>query len=273
VACLAGAAVVRSEQASAAPYHESIAGTLVGFEMVPVPAGSVVMDEAGGSRTVSVGAFFIGRMEVTWDLFDVFMLRLDTQSASSAADAVARPSEPYGAPDRGWGHAGYPAMSVTRGGAEMFCGWLSARTGRIYRLPTEAEWRRAADLASGGMPLSGATRDALAWHQGNSSGTSHPVGRRKADALGLFDLFGNVAEWVTTGDGPAVARGGAYTDALGEAGPKGRAVQDSTWNQTDPQLPKSRWWLSDGPFVGFRLVSTGTGDPVPVVATKEGSTP
>lgn len=222
---------------------------------------------------MDVAAFFIGRTEVTWDMFDVFMLRLDSPGTSSEADAVARPSEPYGAPDRGWGHAGFPAMSVTSGAAEMFCRWLSARTGRTYRLPTEAEWTRAAVLASGGAPLSGARRDALAWHQGNAGGTTHPVGKRQPDGLGLFDLFGNVAEWVTTTAGPAVARGGAYTRELGEAGPQGRAVQEPAWNQTDPQLPKSRWWLSDGPFVGFRLVSTGVRESVPAALNKEGSNP
>lgn len=246
-------------QAPAAPYHESVAGTLVRFEMVPVPAGSVTIDGAAGPRTVAVPAFFIGRTEVTWDLFDVYALRLDAPAAAGgAADAVARPSEPYGAPDRGWGHAGYPAMSVTRHAAESFCAWLSAKTGRVYRLPTDAEWQRAANLAAGPAALADADRDRLAWHAGNSDATTHPVAARPADALGLFDLFGNVGEWVTTEDGRLVMRGGSYRDPAASVGPPARAVQDATWNQTDPQLPKSRWWLSDGPFVGFRLVSVSS---------------
>jgi formylglycine-generating enzyme required for sulfatase activity len=78
------------------------------------------------------------------------------------------------------------------------------------------------------------------------------VGARKPDALGLFDLFGNAAEWVTTSDGTRVTRGGSFRDAV--VGPASRAVQDDSWNERDPQLPKSRWWLSDGPFAGFRVV-------------------
>jgi formylglycine-generating enzyme required for sulfatase activity len=103
---------------------------------------------------------------------------------------------------------------------------LSAKTGKAYRLPTEAEWARAATLAAGGDALEASRRDAIAWHQGNAGGTTHPVGKQSPDALGLFDLFGNVGEWVVTADGARVIRGGSYRDAAGDVGPRGRAVQD-----------------------------------------------
>jgi formylglycine-generating enzyme required for sulfatase activity len=233
-----------------AAYRESIPGTLVSFEMVPVPGGTVVID----GRSVSVAAFSIGRTEVTWDMYDVFALGLDTSPAGGGADAEARPSEPYGAPDQGWGHAGYPVINVTRDAAEAFAGWLSRKTGKRYRLPTEAEWLRAAALAAGGE-LTAARRDALAWHAGNAGGRSHPAGQKAADALGLYDLFGNVAEWVSGGGPLPVARGGSFRDPAGAVGPDARAVQEESWNDRDPQLPKSRWWLTDAPFVGFRIVS------------------
>jgi hypothetical protein len=51
-----------------------------------------------------------------------------------------------------------------------------------------------------------------------------------------------------------VLRGGSYRDAADAVGPASRAVQDESWNIRDPQLPKSRWWLSDAPFAGFRIV-------------------
>jgi formylglycine-generating enzyme required for sulfatase activity len=230
-------ATVVASQPSA--YRESIPGTLVAFDMVLVPGDD---------------PFYIGRTEVTWDMYDVFALALDAPKKTGGADAIARPSQPYGAPDYGWGHAGYPAISVTRSAAEAFCAWLSTKTGNTYRLPTEAEWTRAASAAAGSGVMSHDRRDALAWHRGNASGRTHPAAARTADALGLFDLFGNAAEWVTTSDETLVTRGGSFRDPVDAVGPDARAVQDDSWNERDPQLPKSRWWLSDGPFVGFRLV-------------------
>jgi formylglycine-generating enzyme required for sulfatase activity len=168
---------------------------------------------------------------------------------------VARPSHPYGAPDYGCGHAGYPAISIARAGAEAFCEWLTTRTGKRYRLPTESEWAHAAALAAGGKPPTSERLAAVAWHRENAESRTHSVGRKSADALGLFDLFGNAAEWVTTSDGTPVVRGGSFRDPADAVGPDARAVLTDAWNQRDPQLPKSRWWLSDAPFVGFRIVS------------------
>jgi formylglycine-generating enzyme required for sulfatase activity len=235
--------------ASAQAYRETIAGTVVSFEMVPVPAGTVTVD----GKSIAVKAFLIGRTEVTWDMYDVFALGLDAQKGASSADAVARPSQPYGAPDYGWGHAGYPVISVAKPAAQAFAEWLSAKTGKKYRLPTEAEWAHAATLATGGKPVADRI-DGLAWHRGNANERTHPVAAKTADSFGLFDLFGNAAEWVTTEDDTSVTRGGSFRDTRDSLGPATRAVQDETWNARDPQLPKSRWWLSDGPFVGFRLV-------------------
>lgn len=218
-------------------YRESIPGTLVTFEVVLVPGGA------------DLAPFYLGRTEVTWDLYDVFALGLDRTASPEAADAVARPSRPYGAPDYGWGHAGYPAISIAREAADAFAVWLSKKTGKPYRLPTEAEWEHAAALALGGERA----LDTLAWHRGNASGRTHPVSSRKPDALGLFDLFGNAAEWVVGADGARVTRGGSFRDPLTALGRSARAVQDESWNERDPQLPKSRWWLSDGPFVGLRI--------------------
>jgi formylglycine-generating enzyme required for sulfatase activity len=234
---------------SESAYRETIPGTLVTFEMVPVPAGTVEVD----GKPTAVPPFYIGRTEVTWDMYDVFALGLDAPKDAKGADATARPSQPYGAPDYGWGHAGYPAISVTRAAAEAFAEWLSKKTGKKYRLPTEAEWLHAAKLAAGDA-LAAAKRDSLAWHRANAAAKTHPVGAKTPDALGLVDLFGNAAEWVTTGDGALVTRGGSFRDAPDRVGPAARAVQDDMWTLRDPQFPKSRWWLSDGPFVGFRLV-------------------
>ena len=229
-------------------YTETLPGTLVSWEMVLVPAGTVNVD----GKTIDVKPFFIARTETTWDMYDMFTVRSDP--SQDRADAITRPSRPYGAPDYGWGYAGFPAISIARTGAEAFAAFVSARTGKTYRLPTEAEWLLAARLAAGTLPLDKSRKESLAWHRGNSNKRSHPVAKRAADGLGLYDLFGNAAEWVTTDHGQYVIRGGSFRDAIENVGPEARAAQDDSWNERDPQLPKSRWWLSDAPFVGFRLV-------------------
>jgi formylglycine-generating enzyme required for sulfatase activity len=237
-------------------YRENITGTVVSFEMVPVPGGTVTVS----GKAVQVKPLFIARTEVTWDLYDVFSLGLDVPKGGADADAIARPSQPYGAPDYGWGHAGYPVISVARQAAQAFAEWLSKKTGKKYRLPTEAEWVHAASLGTGKDPMTAARLDGLAWHSGNASARTHPVATKAADALGLHDLFGNAAEWVMAdlaggaGDEAAVTRGGSFRDTPDTIAAGARAIQDDSWNERDPQLPKSRWWLSDGPFVGFRVV-------------------
>lgn len=227
--------------------RDSIAGTLVSFELVLVPP---TVAKEGSTRPI-----YIGRTEVTWDMYDVFMNRLDTARSKGPADALARPSQPYAVPDYDWGHAGYAAISISYQAATAFTEWLSVKTGHSYRLPTEAEWERVAQLAAGGTdPIPRSRLDSLAWHRGNSSSQAHAVGSKRADRLGLYDLFGNAAEWVATDRKPAVTRGGSFRDDPVSMGPASRAVQGPSWTERDPQLPTSRWWLTDGPFVGFRIV-------------------
>lgn len=227
-------------------YTDTIPGTLVTFDMIAVPGDPPL---------------YIGKTEVTWDEYDVFAFKLDQPTVAPrdtamarVIDATARPSRPYGAPDYGWGHQGYPAISIAAPAAAEYAVWLSAKTGKRYRLATDAEWTRAARAALPGAPLSPARLDSLAWHAGNSGRRSHPVAAKRADDLGLFDLLGNAAEWVTGTDGRPLTRGGSWADQPGTLNPLTSARYSSAWQERDPQFPKSRWWLSDGPFVGFRLV-------------------
>jgi len=222
-----------------AAYTDSIPGTLIEFEMVQVPGSG------------NIAPFLIGRTEVTWDMYDAFWLQQTPPLNTGAADAIARPTQPYGAPDYGWGHAGFPVISVTRNAAESFCEWLSLVTGRQYRLPTEAEWKHAAALA---LPAGNDSHGTNSWHAENSEGRTHAVATLAPDALGLHDLLGNAAEWVTVPGDSNVTRGGSFLTKLEDIGPGTRERQRPGWNERDPQLPKSRWWLSDAPFAGFRLV-------------------
>ena len=227
------------------PYTQRIDGTDLTMDFRPVPATAVSV----GGHLVDVPAFYAATTETTWDLYDLFVYGEGDVTDSDGA-IVSRPSKPYVAPDLGYGHQGYAAISVAFRGAESFCAWLSARTGVTYRLPTEAEW--LAMCAGGGV--TDASRDAHAWHDGNADYTPHPVGTAAPDALGLFDVWGNVREWATTLDGAPIALGGSFYDYPEEVGCAARHVPDDSWQMTDPQVPKSTWWLSDAPFMGFRVI-------------------
>lgn len=255
------------------PYSETIAGTVVSFDMMPVAGGAVTITDPeapGGERVVEVEPFWIGKTEVAWDEFDVWMLGLDTEPERRAGiDAEARPSRPYGAPDRGFGHAGFAAISVTFDAARSYAEWLAEKTDRRYRLPSWAEWQLAclADLGSDDVvqpanrrgTLGPAALEAQAWHGGNASRTTHPLATKAPGALGLFDMLGNVGEWASNAGGNPALHGGTYRDDPADVHCGARAEQERSWNERDPQIPKSSWWLSDGPFAGFRLARAGDG--------------
>lgn len=228
---------------------------------IPVAAYQIEMSPIPGSKDGKIKPFYISRHEITWDAFDVFVFNLDVEQASLSeidADIVTRPSKPYIPPDRGFGHEGFAAISVHYKNVQEFCDWLSFRTGRLYRLPTEDEWEHAA--RAGGDPKSkygSIAPEALgdhAWYAANSSEAPKPVGTKRPNAWGLYDMFGNVQEWVVGRDGKPTTKGGAFDDPSEELAITNSAVQEKSWNSTDPQVPKSKWWMSDAPFQGFRIV-------------------
>jgi formylglycine-generating enzyme required for sulfatase activity len=233
------------------PFWQDVPPAAFKFEMVPIP----------GSADEHLKAFWISRTEITWEAFDVYVYRLDEGDPSPAgADATTRPSKPYLPPDRGFGHEGYAALSMSYKNAQGFCEWLSTRSGRKYRLPTEAEWEAACRAGTNGTYgfVDDPTRLAdYAWFRENAEGKTHPVGRKLPGGYGLFDMQGNVAEWVTGEDGQPVLKGGSYRDGAPALTVDARQPSDKAWNASDPQVPKSRWWLADGPFVGFRVVCEG----------------
>lgn len=237
------------------PYSEKL-GETVTLDMVPVPGGTYTNSKG---TSVTVKPLYVSKYEIGWDQYDIFCFQLDMSEKDKAAgvDAKSRPSRPYGDQTHGFGHAHYPAIHITRFATTGFCDWLNKKTGRKYRIPTEDEWEY---LARGGSDkiITPPELDKVAWYWDNSDDKTHPVGKKEPNAYGLYDILGNVAEFVTIPDEPKDAKptacGGSYEDKAEDVTYKARRRQNSDWNSTDPQNPKSKWWLSDGPFVGFRIV-------------------
>lgn len=239
-------------------YAQPIPGTTVAIDMVPIPAGEF---KPAKGDPVKIKPLFISKCEITWDAYDIFAFQMDMSDKDKAAgvDAKSRPSRPYGDQTHGFGRAGRPAIHITRYAAAQFCEWLNKKTGKKYRLPTDAEWEYACRAGSdaAAKPDESTLKD-VAWYWDNSDDKTQPVGKKAPNEWGLHDMLGNVMEFVTIpgepADAKATAMGGSYESEAKDVHCGARQTQTAEWNSTDPQNPKSRWWLSDGPFVGFRIV-------------------
>ncbi len=229
---------------------ETLPGSVVKIDLVEVPV------QPKSAAHPELKSYWIATTETTWEAFDVFLASGPPSVAYDqtryGADAIARPSRSYILPDLGWGHHGYPAINVSILSARMFCRWLSSVTGHTYRLPTAEEWEVAC-RAGRAVPAGGKLAP-FAWTAENSDRKTQPVGRKLPNAWGLYDMLGNVGEWVSVADGNSLLSGGAFDDPAAAVSPTLRKKQTPAWQETDPQLPKSRWWLSDGHFIGFRVV-------------------
>ena len=254
----------------------SIPGTDVSFTLVALPGGTY--DMGPEAKPVTVSAFAISAHEVTHDAYRIFQEREnDTPVAAAAdwdADAVSRPSPPYLDFTYGMGtRGGYPQVNTTQQAALRYCEWLYEKTGRFFRLPTEAEWEYA--CLAGEEPDPADLED-LAWLYENGEEVYHPVGEKKANAWGLYDMLGNVSEWTLDeyyddyyerlgddadpwmrpdGKHSRTVRGGSFDTYAEDAGCRAREKSSPRWQARDPQIPKSKWWNVDSPFLGFRIVA------------------
>lgn len=164
----------------------------------------------------------------------------------------------------------YPALAMSRTVAEKYCETLSELTGRSYRLPTEKEWEHALS-ESGGVPKSRQSLLRIAhldieenWSEDFPfSPIPARVGTKSTDRLGLHDLLGNAAEWVTETGDERIARGGHYALPPEKLGPDWRAVEDiEVWNETYPNRPVSKSFFRDFPFTGIRLACDADQAPI-----------
>lgn len=275
------------------------------FEMVWVPAGEFTMGSPdkeagrdpneGPQHKVKVGGFWMAKYEVTWDEFDIFWfdetyLKADETAAKKLGpDAITRPTNTF--VDATYGHErdGHPAICMTHHAAMMYCEWLRKKTGRAYRLPTEAEWEYAARAGKGDTAYffgnDPKELETYAWLKDNSpdddhpKGTTHKVGTKKPNPFGLFDMYGNVSEWTldqydakayeTRAKNPLnlrpvivptdkkwghVIRGGSWAEKSDKLRSASRRVSEKSWMKWDPQEPQSIWWLTRMDMVGFRVV-------------------
>lgn len=280
-------------------YIQNIPGTPEVIEMAFIPGGTFSMGspkseqghfgDEGPQHLVEVAPFWMGKFEITWDLYELFISRgIDKKRPATVSGkeveidvaAVSGATQPYTEMSFGMGVEGYPAICMTQLAAVKFCEWLSAMTGNFYRLPTEAEWEyacRAGTKTAYSFGDTPSNLDIYAWHEGNSGGAYHKVGQKEPNPWGLYDMHGNVSEWTLdqyvptvyntrkrktvdnplqtpTKTYPRVVRGGAWSDKPNRLRSAARRPSSKKWKKRDPQIPKSLWWHTDAPFVGFRVV-------------------
>ncbi len=287
-------------EAEMKPYTEVIVGTDIKFDMVPIPGGRFIMGspenepgrkpDEGPQHEVEIEPFWMAKYETLWDAYETWSFELDKRRREQTkepatkwdeiADAIARPTPPYTDMSFGMGKKDRPAVCMTLYAAQHFCKWLSAKTGRYYRLPTEAEWEYACRAGTKTAYSFGDNVDDLedyAWFFDNADDKYHKVGEKKPNPWGLYDMHGNVAEWVldqyvpdaykqfagkvvknplvpATKEFPIVVRGGSWMDDPEMLRSAARRGSHPDWKMQDPQIPQSIWYLTDAPFVGFRVV-------------------
>lgn len=256
----------------------------VEFEMVLIP----------GDPEQEIKPFYMSATEVPWQMMHDWAYSLDIHPGESAflASLGLRPSAAYGdgVPFR-WIEDNQPAMAMSYRTAATYCQWLSQQTGRVYRLPTHEEWQHALKLG-GGVPedrevllevallienarpkepdpfdpfydpddphgiedLPEGWRDNLGYMV--DIARTAPVGSYKPNALGIYDMLGNAAEWVQPdGQGRRFVVGGHYLLKADELTAEWAAYEDQdVWNATYPQKPPSESWYRDFPVTGLRLV-------------------
>ena len=281
-------------------YTQNIPGTDVKFDMLPIRGGKFLMGspaseedrvkDEGPQHEVIVEPFWMGKCEVTWDEYEQWSMGLDnlfrkhTKAKATAydkqADAITRPTMPYLDMTFDMGKDGYPAICMTQLAAKMYCKWLSAKTGHYYRLPTEAEWEYACRAGTKTAYSFGDDVDDLddyAWHYENSDEKYHKGGRKKPNPWGLYDMHGNVCEWVLdkyvpdlyakskgkviknplvipNSTYPRAVRGGSWDDDPETLRSSARRGSEKDWKMQDPQIPQSIWYHTDANFLGFRVV-------------------
>ncbi|GGH06023.1 formylglycine-generating enzyme family protein [Sphingobacterium alkalisoli] len=221
--------------------------------LVFVEGGTFMMGEKKGTHQVSLSDFYICKYEVTVAQYHAF------------CDATGRsmPQEP----SWGWSDI-YPVVNINHHDAVDYCQWLSETKGGNWRLPTEAEWEYAArgGKHSRGYTYSGGNRrKEVAWHNGNSKVRTHfmahPVGKRKPNELGIYDMSGNAEEWCHDWYREDYYTNSPDKNPKGPNSGSGRVVRGGNWRYSTAEckvsyrysrIPETTEYYSD--IRGFRVV-------------------
>ena len=213
-----------------------------------VPAGMSWMgspDGEGGAdehprRRVSVGAFFMDKTLVTVAQYRKFR----------AASGQAMMDQPV------WNKDEHPVVSVSWEEAAAYCAWAGKR------LPTEAEWEKAARGGAEGLYSFGDSEKELvnhAWFSNNSGGRTHPVAEKKANPYGLYDMHGNVWEWVSDWYADRYDLNSADKNPQGPSSGSMRVLRGGSWSSfaAKCRAASRSWFFPDGrdPNNGFRCAA------------------
>lgn len=226
-------------------------------QMVEIPGGTFQQGDVeklgDGWRNpvnpVTIKPFKLGKYEVTFDEYDRFAIATGRRLPE----------------DQDWGRGRRPVINVSWDDAKAYAKWLSDQTGQRYRLPTESEWEYAARSGAKQEAWAGTSEEAqlgkYAVFGDNSGNRTSEIGKKETNSFGLYDLSGNVWEWVAdcvhdTYDG-APRDGSAWLETNG--GNCGQRVyRGGSWNYLPKSLRASvrNWSNADTRynFVGFRLV-------------------